>query len=72
MPLDQLADTPRPDEQIHVYQIKRVIGFACTRGKGCNLIVEYFHCPEQPSEEILRDNAKWAQWCQERSPEPHV
>lgn len=71
--LDQLDDTPEPDEQIWVY---RRIGKAGTlhvlytekgRRRGKWLATgDYGLCREQPAEEIMRDKEKWQAWCTEQ------
>lgn len=69
--LDQPDDIPRSDEMIiaarkmfttavHVDGVRDGKRFGEWR-----LTAEYEPCDPQPSEEIMRDNAKWQQWCQE-------
>lgn len=69
--LDQLTDQPRPSESIYVYRQTKNSGgaFICSRGSkekraasGYMPIVEYSLNVEQPSDEVLRDNAKWQEW----------
>lgn len=70
--LDQLDDQPRPSESIYVYRQTKNEGgaFICSRGtkakraaSGYFPLVQYSLNGEQPSDEVLRDNAKWQEWC---------
>lgn len=64
--LDQVADEPSPTETTHVYVRNGDVGrgLACTRGKGCIPFVtaEYHYSPDQPTDEEIRDNARWQAW----------
>lgn len=68
--LDQLDDTPRPDETIHVYRLagsptwmhvdgrdKQGRRFGRTTYHG-----EYRHFPEQPAPEEIRITEGWQAW----------
>lgn len=71
--LDLLDDVADPSERIFVYRQFANHGraFFCTRGKGCQLenMNSYTLYHEQPADEVLRDNAKWAEWCQQQATE---
>ena len=68
--LDQLDDTPEPNETIFVY---RVVGTPtwvhfCCRGKGKResgvyWSGEYRLLDFQPTDEQMRTNEAWAAWC---------
>lgn len=65
--LDQLEDTPRPAEKLHAYQIIGTPG-SCHinmgRGRGGFYIVAtYQFCEQQPTDEQMRDNKLWREWC---------
>ena len=66
--LDQLDDAPKSTETIHVYVLaaQPTTFIECTRGKGCRpgVVAEYRHYRTQPTDDIMRDNASWATWCQ--------
>ena len=69
--LDQLDDSPRPDEQMTVYRLTERPGIChlSTRGKGGKRFggifvrANYALCETQPDDSIMRDNALWASWC---------
>lgn len=65
--LDQLQDTPQPDEEVHVYrQVEGTssVVFACrTRSRGGRYEgASYRHVPGAPADD-LRDSAAWQAWC---------
>ncbi len=69
--LDQVDDTPRPDEAVHVYRLAGEVGtsIVCRRGKGCQTSVsaEYRLNPSQPGTEVARDTGRWQEWCEKQS-----
>lgn len=70
--LDQLGDTPKPGETIHVYRRESHKGsyFWDGRGKGgrrtggFSQIATYRHLPDQPGDQHTRDTAAWRSWCE--------
>jgi hypothetical protein len=73
--LDQLDDTPQPDEQIHVYRrtsdpmTAHVDGRDTKTGKRFGRwmsIANYVLHHQQPDERTARDNDAWRQWCAEQ------
>ena len=70
--LDQLDDTPRPGE----HMIAAVIGESSNihvdgmkNGRRCGWnvkIIDYDMIAVQPSQELMRDIAKWQAWCVEQ------
>lgn len=72
--LDQLDDVPKPEEKIFVYRLKDHSGVRFVDGRDkktgkrwgrSERIATYALYPTQPGDEILRDTAKWQQWCTE-------
>lgn len=68
--LDQPEDTPNRTETIVLYRLKcKPVGaHICIRGKnraagGWWEYGDYELAPLQPSDEILRDSAKYGEWC---------
>jgi hypothetical protein len=69
--LDQLGDVPNSDEQIYVYERVGPTGVMMVDGTGPDgrrkgwqiLTGEYRLYPQQPAEDVLRDNAAWQAWC---------
>ncbi len=51
--LDQLDDTPRPEEEIHVYMQHR-----WSHSRGIGFVAEYLHVPDVDGETV-RDNEAW-------------
>lgn len=71
--LDQLDDTPKPRETVHVYRrvgdVSRVhlLGQIGGRKQGWWMVsAKYEFCAEQPADDVARDNAKWAAWAVEQ------
>jgi len=66
--LDQLDDTPRPTEVIHVYHLAsepaRV--HVCRAGGrgGMGITADYRLYEVQPTDDQARDPEKWPAWCQ--------
>jgi len=65
--LDQPDDTPDPNETLYAYQIAAHHGNCHIRSgtkgaSGFYAIASYRLCPEQPTDEIMRDNVAWRQW----------
>lgn len=69
--LDQLADTPAPDELVSVYRRAGEAGAAIVCGRGPRAVSgtfatgEYHHMPEVDGE-ALRDNTAWQAWATEQ------
>ncbi len=68
--LDQPTDMPTAKEEIHLYRMvgtPRPFHLLCARGSkaatGWYEDADYKLLPESVPDEILRDNAKWAAWC---------
>jgi hypothetical protein len=70
--LDLIADVPREDETIHVYQIDGQAGFMhldyTERRTGrlrskTYLTADYRYYPVQPDDATARDTASWQAWC---------
>lgn len=72
--LDQLGDQAAPGETIHVYRRVGEAGWLHYDGRdkhgrrfGRTIATgEYRYLAEQPSDEVVRDNALWQRWAQER------
>lgn len=67
--LDQLDDTPKPSETIHVYRLipeSLARAFVCSRGRGCRHenTAQYRLHESQPADEDARDTDKWQTWCE--------
>jgi hypothetical protein len=68
--LDQVEDVARPGETIALYRLATAPtrGFLCCRSRG-KKNSGYFESGEyelidnQPADEILRDNQRYAEWC---------
>lgn len=70
--LDQLDDTPEPDERVYVYTFNPgTISHAFVdyhtinggrRGERVTL-AEYVYRAEQPPDDVVRDNRRWRKWC---------
>lgn len=74
--LDQLDDSPSPDETVHVYELvegTRSVIFACGRGRfrggGRYAVGEYRHLPDVDGE-ALRETDAWRQWTADRAGVP--
>lgn len=71
--LDQLDDQAREGETLYVYrqagQASRAI--LCSRGRGCRTEIscDYSLWPDQPPQEVLRDNDQWREWAEARGKE---
>ena len=70
--LDRLEDVPQDDESIYVYKIRpETFGryHLLVRGKNARThggwwqSGDYDLFDDQPEDEILRDTAKWREWC---------
>jgi hypothetical protein len=68
--LDQLEDTPNPDETIYLYRITALPGWCHIRaakgGGGTYSMGHYAYVSPQPDDAILRDNAAWRNWVSEQ------
>ncbi len=69
--LDQVEDTPRPGEFMHVYKLVSYDGGAFVDGRdkktgkrtgGYMVIARYKLYSEQPSQDTLGDTKKWQEW----------
>lgn len=69
--LDQLEDSPKPNEKIYAYEITCRPGsvhIKAGRGRsGFYPRAHYKFVPDQPEDEVMRDNDKWARWCESRA-----
>jgi hypothetical protein len=65
--LDQLEDTPRPDEKLHAYKAHGERGMCHIRASGGRsgfyAIATYKLVEPQPTDAQMRDNAAWSEWC---------
>ena len=64
--LDQLGDSPRPDETLYAYEVFGEIGMAFVDGKnvhGCYPIANYRFVKEQPTQAIMMSTQGWHEWC---------
>lgn len=64
--LDQLHDTPQPEETLHVYQLKGKVmncHVKMRKGGGWFVMARYELCLEQADESSMRENAAWQAWC---------
>lgn len=74
--LDAPDDTPAPDEELLCYRATsdkpsgnvhlRLSGKA-KQASGFYPIGEYALYPEQPADEVMRDNARWREWCKQQA-----
>lgn len=67
--LDQLADRPALDEEVHVYRLVETGGMVCIRrkvGGGCFKIGRYKLHDVQPPRPFGRVQSKWEQWAGEQ------
>ncbi len=72
--LDQLEDTPAPDETIHIYRAANTPSTVhvdgCTNGKRWSKWMvhgEYRLAIEQPDDATARNNPAWREWCQDQA-----
>ena len=68
--LDEPKDQPLPEEKLHCYVHANHKGHAFLDGpnvSGCYPVCDYDYYPLSPTDEEMRDNAKWAQWCKENA-----
>ena len=67
--LNELGDKPLAGETCYAYRTPGPRGTAHVnmgrKGGGFYPITDYTLVPEQPSQEVMRDEAAWAEWCQE-------
>lgn len=70
--LDQLEDTPAPDETIHAYALTaKPGGCHINRGGGRGgfyVVAIYKQVNNPPPSDVMRETDRWAQWCHERGP----
>jgi hypothetical protein len=74
--LDQFDDTPRPGETVYAYrkiadQGKVHVQHATGRGRRCSWVARatYAVVDPEPAEEVMRDTAKWREWCERKAVE---
>lgn len=65
--LNEIGDTPQDDEELFAYIVTARpvahVHMNCGRGRGGFFpIVQYTFIEEQPSDEIMRDQAAWEKW----------
>ena len=69
--LDQIDDTPEPDENMYVYRLHGTPGVAFVdypdrqgrrAGHRC-MIAEYRYWPDQPEDSDMRTTEAWQLWC---------
>lgn len=66
--LNHLDDQARPDETLSLY-LRTAYQGTCHISRrprslsGWTAIAEYTYAPVQPSQETMRDNQQWNQWC---------
>lgn len=68
--LDQITDTPRMTEVVHVYcRVTPVqyVHIRATRGSGVYAQATYHHMPDVDGQ-TLRDNDAWQSWAQSQPP----
>lgn len=63
------TDEPAEDETLHAYKMEGepIRGFISKRGKGNDrggpfTAAKYHYLPNQPTDDIMRDRAKWVEW----------
>ena len=67
--LDQPEDTPHAAEKIYVYEwAAKPMGGVHIRASGGRGgffgMADYKLSPEQPPDDVVRDNGKWVTWCE--------
>ena len=70
--LDQLGDTPRPEEKLYAYQITgqpAMCHIRASRGGGFYAIATYRFVANQPSDGEMRVAGAWHDWCAKNSPQ---
>lgn len=79
--LDQLDDTPTPEETLFAYQVSGAVGGAFIDGRDAKTgkrfgryepIATYRLHHTQPADEIMRDNKKWGDWVLTQASETEV
>jgi hypothetical protein len=76
--LDQLDDAPKPHEKIYVYKrvsevMEGFIDGVDSRGRRTgssfsSATYKYLGDDMQPDDGVMRDAARWQEWCQENGP----
>lgn len=67
--LDQPDDTVGADETVYAYLIimnprPSMIHIRAAKGRGGFFtIAKYRFCLDQPSQEVMRDEQRWGEWC---------
>jgi hypothetical protein len=68
--LDKLEDTPANHERIFAYKLdgEPTRGFVDgTNYRGPFFIATYRYFPNQPPDDVMRDNAKWQEWANKQT-----
>lgn len=71
--LDQLEETPDPEEKIYVYLIVGNSGMYFMDGRGTDgrrrgwscVMATYRFYEIQPEDSVMRENPAWQKWCHE-------
>lgn len=66
--LNDEDDVAKPDEKLHVYILAEKPGVIHIsrrprKDSGWFIIGKYHWLPEQPDDATMRDNRRWAKWC---------
>lgn len=68
--LDQLTDSPRWNETVHVYkqvEYRGIIHVRMAKGKGgCGAMASYAYVDPQPDQAEVRHNSKWRAWVEKQ------
>jgi hypothetical protein len=69
--LDQLDDSPKPGERVHVYVKAADHGGLFVRlsprsASGYYPRADYRLCEEQPADDVARDTEQWRAWAEEQ------
>lgn len=67
--LDQIEDTPKPEEALIPYELvgEPTRGFIRRQGGGgAFTMARYQWIPDGPDDAVMRDAEKWRQWCYAR------
>lgn len=73
--LDAPDDTPAADEELFCYKntgkeggnVHIRFGGNQKRRSGFYAIAEYALYPDQPPDEVMRDNTRWREWCKQQA-----
>lgn len=64
--LDQVEDTPKPEEALIPYELVGEPTRAFIRPGGLVIFCRYRWIPDGPDDAVMRDAEKWRQWCYAR------